>query len=239
MPAVDNLPCLSHWDTINELSIAQAALLLAGIDPYDYMDGDDDGGLGNIKRCGHERWKMAWGFSDGIVSAIRNKHLKPIQCAIKEWVTWDGGYWSSCIVDDFGSFENTVCKRTTLINRESLLTWVTEAGIDCVYSPPRQDIDLPLPEHLFSPSSISIDGAECVTSHKQQDHKSEGLDFLEAAKIEFWSTYDEDEPCTAPLKKEVIDYLVGIGATKNMAEAIDLILRPFALKVMGRRAAKA
>jgi hypothetical protein len=33
MPVVENLPDLSHWKTVQEFSITQAALLLAGIDP--------------------------------------------------------------------------------------------------------------------------------------------------------------------------------------------------------------
>ncbi|MFS3756231.1 hypothetical protein ACK6VR_20150, partial [Escherichia coli] len=39
MPVVENLPDLSHWKTVQEFSITQAALLLAGIDPYDYANG--------------------------------------------------------------------------------------------------------------------------------------------------------------------------------------------------------
>lgn len=39
MPIVENLPDLSHWKTVQEFSISQAALLLAGIDPFDFDEG--------------------------------------------------------------------------------------------------------------------------------------------------------------------------------------------------------
>ncbi len=42
------------------------AMLLAGIDPYDFENGLDE-----VKTRRHERWKMAWGISEGIISAIR------------------------------------------------------------------------------------------------------------------------------------------------------------------------
>lgn len=41
MPIVENLPDLSHWKTVQEFSISQAALLLAGIDPFDFDEGKE------------------------------------------------------------------------------------------------------------------------------------------------------------------------------------------------------
>ncbi len=52
---------------------------------------------------------------------------------------------------------------------------------------------------------------------------------------QFWSTYDTENKQTAPTKKEVIDYLIGKGVSKNLAEAVDIVLRPFELRKVGRR----
>lgn len=41
MPIVENMPDLSHWRTVQEFNITQAALLLSGIDPYDYSSLED------------------------------------------------------------------------------------------------------------------------------------------------------------------------------------------------------
>ena len=71
MPVVENLPDLSHWKTVQEFSITQAALLLAGIDPYDYANG-----LEGVRSTRHERWKMAWGISEGIISAMEGANKR-------------------------------------------------------------------------------------------------------------------------------------------------------------------
>ncbi|EAU0218083.1 hypothetical protein Y819_003511 [Salmonella enterica subsp. enterica] len=71
-------------------------------------------------------------------------------------------------------------------------------------------------------------------SVNHRSHQSEGLELLEAAIAQLWSTYDEDEPRTAPTKGQVLDFLSSLGATGNMAKAIDLILRPNTLRYAGR-----
>ncbi|WP_420901597.1 hypothetical protein [Escherichia coli] len=68
MPICDNLPDLTHWKTVQEFNIIQAALLLAGIDPFDF---DEDNALVQVRELQHERWKLAWGMSAGIITAIR------------------------------------------------------------------------------------------------------------------------------------------------------------------------
>ncbi|HDG1668283.1 TPA: hypothetical protein PFE31_002540 [Kluyvera ascorbata] len=62
--------------------------------------------------------------------------------------------------------------------------------------------------------------------------------YIQDAIKELWSTYDEDEPQTAPTKGEVLEYLDKRGVGKNMAEAVNLILRPMSLQGIGRRPKK-
>ncbi|EFI5590207.1 hypothetical protein HUI25_002944 [Escherichia coli] len=62
----------------------------------------------------------------------------------------------------------------------------------------------------------------------------EGLQLALMANREFWSTYDPEDKSTAPTKHEVISFLRSRGASKNLAESIDKVLRPTSLKCGGR-----
>ncbi|MNJ33535.1 hypothetical protein D3C77_282220 [compost metagenome] len=62
---------------------------------------------------------------------------------------------------------------------------------------------------------------------------------MEDAIKQLWSTYDEDDPSTAPTQEEVIRYLREKGAGANMADAVNLILRPANLRRGGRKVKKA
>ncbi|MCN8833197.1 hypothetical protein MLS67_21045 [Escherichia coli] len=236
MPVVENLPDLSHWKTVQEFSITQAALLLAGIDPYDYANG-----LEGVRSTRHERWKMAWGISEGIISAIRRGVLTPVQCLSVRWI---GDEWNGC--EEFYEIKptdrkNDISKDKTIITRDSLFMWVENERVDFVRKPSPDKII------SFSCETISDQNVIDIVPEKNNDgvlllpkyeHQSEGLEFVQDAIKELWSTYDEDNPQTAPTKKEVIDYLTERGAGKNMAEAVNLILRPSCLQGIGRRLKK-
>lgn len=239
MAIVSDMPDLSHWKTVQEFSITQAALLLSGIDPYDY-----DNGLYDVKKLHHERWKKAWGISEGIVSAIRRGVLTPVIC-VTEFVDTDN--FGNVFKVEYQRIPPTdrtfeICKDKTIITRDSLFAWVKNERVDFVRSPtPKKVKYVPgwnsngyqtvinaIPEPVNNTSPLLL----------QYEHKSEGLEFVQDAIKELWSTYDEDNPQTAPTKKEVIDYLTKRGAGKNMAEAVNLILRPFGLQGIGRRVKK-
>ncbi|MGI8489994.1 hypothetical protein QWJ20_15865 [Pectobacterium sp. S5] len=235
MPIVENLPDLTHWKTVQEFSITQAALLLSGIDPYDYVNG-----LDGVKNTHHERWKMAWGISEGIISAIRRGVLTPVQCLATRWV---GDEWNNH--EEHYEIRPTdrkhdISKDKTIITRDSLFVWVENERVDFVRKSipvrPRESI----PHWNAKSSHIVIDMETDNNNEKTlflpgYEHKCEGLDFVEEAIKQFWSTYDADDPTTAPTKPEIIEYLKGKGASTNLAEAVDLVLRPFAVRKIGRR----
>ncbi|OMQ22189.1 hypothetical protein [Serratia oryzae] len=239
MPIVEDFPDLSHWRTVQEFSISQAALLLAGIDPYDY-----DNGLDDVKNNRHIRWKMAWGFSEGIVSAIRRGVLTPVQCFAIRWVENDNwnGYWENYEIKPTDR-KHEISKDKTIITRDSLYLWVESERVDFVRKPAPEKITKVHPGWDVSSSSTVVNVMpESVNNNAplllKYEHQSEGLEFVQDAIKELWSTYDEDEPQTAPTKKEVIDYLTERGAGKNMAEAVNLVLRPVSLQSIGRRTNK-
>lgn len=239
MPIIQDLPDLTHWRTVQEFSISQAALLLAGIDPYDY-----DNGLDDVKNHRHARWKMAWGFSEGIVSAIRRGVLTPVQCFAVRWAEHDqwSGFWEHYEIKPTDR-KHEISKDKTLITRDSLFVWVESERVDFVRKP--------IPEKIRNinngwdsdSSSNVIDvvpdpAIEDIPLLPKYEHQSEGLEFVQDAIKELWSTYDEDDPQTAPTKPEVIKYLTERGAGKNMAEAVNLVLRPIHLQGIGRRIRK-
>lgn len=100
MPIVENIPDLSHWRTVQEFSITQAALLLAGIDPYDYPT------LEHARDYKHERWKMAWGLANGMVTAIRRGVLTPVW--IEYYPLWEVQRASGTPYRDTRSFEENI-----------------------------------------------------------------------------------------------------------------------------------
>ncbi|MBD2810631.1 hypothetical protein ID853_07005 [Xenorhabdus sp. Vera] len=59
------------------------------------------------------------------------------------------------------------------------------------------------------------------------------MEALKEILYQFWSTFDPNDVNTAPTKKEIINYLTEKGISKNMAESIDMILRPEVVKKRG------
>lgn len=62
----------------------------------------------------------------------------------------------------------------------------------------------------------------------------DGLQLALLVSREFWSTYDPEDRTTAPLREDVIDFLVSHGASRNLAKSIDKVVRPAAMKAGGR-----
>lgn len=243
MPVYENLPDLTHWKTVQEFNIIQAALLLAGIDPFDF---DEDTALEQVRSLCHERWKLAWGMSAGIISAIRRGLLTPILCYSEKYIQdWNGPDYIEYEIIKPTDRSKEISKSKTIITRDSLEAWVRSESID--NAKPLQKIK-PVSEiehqqivHTQSVTDIpsaDITNITSVLALPNYGHKSEGLEFVEEAIKQFWSTYDENDPSTAPQKDEIIVYLQSRGASGNLAKAVDLVLRPDALRISGRRKSK-
>lgn len=238
MPVYDNLPDLTHWRTVQEFSIEQAALLCAGIDPYERN-------LIEVRNESHSRWKLAWGLSDGMLSAIRRGVLTPVECiAIRRYEEWNSP-------DEYYQVKPTergheLSKEKTIVTRDSLFAWVRTEKVDIARKPVAKTHSLPSwSRNGWQSNSVEVvidvqpeEEKQKVLMLPQYNHHSEGLEFVQDAIKELWSTYDEDNPQTAPTKTEVIDYLTERGAGKNMADAVNLVLRPSHLQGIGRRSKK-
>lgn len=220
MNDANDFPDLSHWKAVMEFTIDQAALLLAGIDPLETKSAED------AKGQSHPRWKKAAAHSIAIITAIRQGLISPVICY--GWKhDWDHGQILVTIKHtDRGT---DICSENTVITRASLLSWVESERVK--YETPTRK---PAVEPRSSePESVTIEAAPDTLALPYRGHKSEGMEFVEEAINQFWATFDEDDPATAPTKEEVTKYLESRGATGRMAQAVDMILRPFSMRTRG------
>ncbi|MDV7210756.1 hypothetical protein [Azotobacter beijerinckii] len=223
----DDLPNLDHWKPVMEFTVEQAALLLAGIDPFDTN-------LEHARRHGLPRWKQAWAHSLAIVSAIRQGLISPVICRAKVVDPHSFEGWELITLKP-ADRDHEISIGHTIITRASLVGWVAAERVQ--FAKPRPPHPAPAinkPVHM--PATIEAKPEPLALPY--HGHKSEGLEFVDDAIKQLWSTYDPDDQSTAPTKEMVVDYLRSKGAGVNMAEAVNLILRPRNLRKVGLKNSK-
>lgn len=230
MENVEDLPNLDHWKTVMEFTVEQAALLMAGFDPFDIN-------LEAARNRRLPRWKQAHGHALGIVSAIRQGLISPVICRGLVW----GEGWNNHPEQFMRTVKATdreaeISAAETLITRASLVGWIASENVQ-ITRPPKLLPVPPLPTEASEPITIKAKPEPLALQY--HGHKSEGLEYVEGAIKQFWYTFDPDDPSTAPVKADVIEYLKEMGATGNVAQAVDLILRPENMRKVGLRNHKA
>ena len=212
MSVVDNLPDLTHWKHVKEFSLNEAALLLAGIDPLDFD-------MKAINRKATDRWKLAIGMLRAIRSSIRQGSL-----AVQVAITFDyNGNPTECSPT---SYDNVLDDDLTIITRAALLGWIEREKIDYSRPPPSKPLK-PAEYHPAPQTQVK----QIVNTH----HRSRGIDLIEIVDKQFYSSYDPENKDTAPRKDEVVNYLnQKHGASKNLASAVDVVMRPDEVKSKGR-----
>lgn len=225
----DDLPNLDHWKQVMEFTVEQAALLLAGLDPFEIES------LQEAKQRKLARWKQAWAHSLAIISAIRQGVISPVVCRayIYEEGQWSG--WSAVAMKP-SDRDMEISASHTIITRASLINWVSTERVQ--FAKPRKMVAAITPPPQSQPSAI-VGAIPQALSLPYYGHTSEGLEFVDDAIKQLWSTYDEDDSSTAPTQEEVIRYLREKGAGANMADAVNLVLRPANLRRGGRKNKKA
>lgn len=212
---VDDMPDFQHWKPVMEFSIEWASLLMAGIDPAD-LDS-----IAVAKAWPHPRWKKAYVNSIAIVSAIRQGLISPVVC--RGFIdNWEHG--STLATTKPTDREAEISIEHTIITRASLVNWISTSDALVVTARPKQQIA----KAMQPTDSINIIEAKPEPlALPYHGHTSDGLDYVDDAIKQFWTTVDPEDPTTVPLKKDVVDYLITKrGASKNIAEAVDKILRP-------------
>ncbi|GAB3462828.1 hypothetical protein [Azotobacter salinestris] len=212
----DDLPNLDHWKSVMEFTGERAALLMAMIDPFDVES------LEEAKRLQVPRWKKAHAHALAIVSAIRQGVISPVACCA---YVLEDGQWGGWIAAPIKPSDRTmeISPAHTIITRASLVNWVVTEKVEVTRPRPRQIA--PAAVQLVT-ESITIEAKPEPLALPRWGHTSEGLELVDDAIYQFWSTVDPGDPATAPTKSEVVEYLEGRGASKNVAQAVDLILRP-------------
>ncbi|WP_274715327.1 hypothetical protein [Xenorhabdus bovienii] len=223
MIEIDDYPNLDHWRTVQEFSIEQVALLLAAIDPF-------ESSLLDVRDKRHPRWKYAWGFAKGLETAIRRGILTPVVCFGER--SYSEAPWEITL-DSIRPTDRSLplSFEQTIITRDSMNEWAKTEKVS--YFIPRRKINIEVVKYEAE-LVIENKNKEEIKLLPRYEHKSEGLDFVDEAIEQLWSTYDENDPSTAPNKPEVISFLELKGASGNMANAIDLILRPNSIRSKGR-----
>lgn len=211
MAVVDDLPDLTHWKHVKEFSLNEAALLLAGIDPLDCD-------MNAVNRKVNSRWKLAVGMLRAIKSSIRQGSL-----AVQVAITLDyNGNAFECAPT---SYEHVLDDDLTIVTRAALIGWVEREKIDYVRPPSKQ---IKPTEYHPAPESKP---RQLLNTH----HRSRGIDLIEIVDKQFYSSYDPENKDTAPKKEEVVNYLSQEhGASKNLASAVDVVMRPDEVKSKGR-----
>jgi hypothetical protein len=82
--------------------------------------------------------------------------------------------------------------------------------------------------------ATALNGATLHT-RRFASHDTELLRHLEAAAKQWWSTYDPDDPSTAPTNEEVSSWLIGRNVSEHIAKAMATILRPDRLRLGPRK----
>ena len=216
MDKFEDLPDLDHWKTVMEFTIEQAALLMAGIDPF-------DASLESARKRQLSRWKKAHGNSLGIVSAIRQGLISPVIC--RGYSLSDSGEYTYQVKPSDREIEISVLE--TRITRASLFGWIASEKVE-IAKRPKPVNAVRIQAETARPSTNDVKLEPLMLAY--QGHTSEGLEFVEDAIKQFWSTFDPDDHTTAPEKIEIIAYLQSKGATGNVAQAVDLILRPMSMR---------
>lgn len=211
MSVVDDLPDLAHWKHVKEFSLNDAALLLAGFDPLDHD-------MQAVQRKAIGRWKLAIGMLRAIKSSIRQGSL-----AVQVAITHD--YNGNIFECSPTSYEHVLDDDLTILTRASLIGWVEREKIDFVRPPSKQ-----LRPTEYNPVTESKP-RQLLNTH----HRSRGIDLIKIVDEQFYSSYDPENKDTAPKKDEVVNYLSQEhGASKNLASAVDVVMRPDEVKSKGR-----
>lgn len=211
---IEDYPDLTHWKHVEEFTLEEAALLLAGIDPFETS-------LESVKQYNHPRWKNAYGLLRSLEAAVRQGVITLVQC---KGITYDGMNGEEYHIDiKQSNREHPLAIGACIISRSALWGWVERAKIQ--YIRPIKKMKL---QTVQEPAQDVVNNSlqENTLSLPYYGHKSDGLDYVDIAIKQLWSTFDPDNPNTAPTRKEVVEYLKSLGATQNMAEAVNLILRP-------------
>lgn len=205
---------LSHWDFAEKFTAKEAAELIIGLSPElnpQLFDARGDQAAYNAKitpvlRRMKDAYDQSWYHFDG--------ELIGAECGFESVRTNENDLRSELLlkcrkfkrkIDVSRVFENQD------FHRSELKRWLEAIKMSSVYQ-----FDLSHPETIQLPSGRWPWG----------NHHTEQLGHLEAAARRWWPNYDPTDPTTAPINKDVAEWLrIERKVSKKLADSIASMLR--------------
>ena len=154
---------------------------------------------------------------------------------------YESGYLPDDLQSDFSRYEDLL--RRAIARRELAATETTTKRNEKTWQIPAQafhawceakGMTYPLPQHEQTTLPTTIPLQASAERWPWGNHTTKALELLADAAKQWWSTYDPDDPSTAPTNKEVIEYVTAKGESTKLADSIASILRADDLRT-GRR----
>lgn len=125
MPYYSDIPDLSNWKAVSEFRVIEAALLFAGIDPFDHERFVIHGDI----KLNHPRLKLFLGIERAIVTAISQGTLQSSQALVRLWDDNSGDTYTTPY-DQFKHSWDDIDVRKTTVTRASLFPWAEKIKLD-------------------------------------------------------------------------------------------------------------
>ena len=239
---------LRHWRAVEKISVEQAGLLIAGVDPFDMA------GAGSALVARGRTFEMAirqaseraFSYAHGVVHRLDQEPIDP----------WLVDIWemSDCFDRHLPSIElrNSVAAvlkdpenvpllapvdpwfSETVYARE-LIRWMTANEIRSAYDFPDGQAVVIRDRGLTSwaewhaernlAESEQVDTLETGTPWPWGSYETMLLRKMAAAAERFWVNYDPGDATTAPTNAQVISWLKSQGVAERTAEVMATILR--------------
>lgn len=237
---------LSHWRFIERITVGQAGLLIAGVDPYNVQAATKADiaraqtfGLA-IAQAVDRAYRYAWELfgqrpydDDDLLtpdiweaSGTFEDYLPSIEMRGSVGNVVSDPDNAALLVSTDPQFTETVIghELTRWMKDNDMFSQYPFAENQWIVVRDNTDTpeDQPMPGPLLTLENNQANAAENPLS---LTHKTKLLGELEAAKDKFWTLYDPEDPTTAPTNKQIVEFLRGRGVSTRSAEAIATILR--------------
>lgn len=189
-------PNLMHWRTIKLLSIREASLLIAGIDPNEYTYLNDDQLSEELASKKPTNWQYVLMMMRSLVEAICTHELKsPSVMLCHEWL--NNGYPQYEEQAKLGISEiDDVLYSATKIHRDELSKWLYKNGY---LEPQRQNI-ITIEQNYSDQMPVVND---VVLALPEPTYTTPPLEALQGVINEFWINYDPNRNQLPP-KQDVV-----------------------------------
>ncbi|ENU79782.1 hypothetical protein F975_02411 [Acinetobacter sp. ANC 3789] len=194
---------LSHWNTVKLFSIAESALLTAGIEPCEYnhlTDYEIRQKLLNEKTI---NWQHALMLIRSLIEAICTQEIKSPLIRI-ERIDYNS-CWSETVEQAKISLDDTssILASETKIHRDELKKWLKNNGY---FEPPQQNTITIEAQQVTYQQPEPIDHNNIILL-PEPTYTTPALEAIQGVVNEFWISYDPDNNKFAPKQVTVKSWI--------------------------------